>query len=121
MASSKVVILSGRSLFAEGTASLLRQKSPDLEITVIDPSDPDTLSRIRDLQPSVVILDSSDESLREICQVDVMLKAVPDLRIIRLDPKQDRMQIVTGEERPAASAADLIKVIGTENTKPQGV
>lgn len=120
MASCKVVILPGRSLFAEGTASSLRKKSPGLEITVIDPGDPDCLDRIRELQPSVVILDSSNDSLRETCQVDVLLKTVPELRIIQLDPEQDRVHVVTAEERPVACAADLIKVIGSEYTEPQG-
>lgn len=114
MASCNVVILPRRSLFAEGTASSLRQKSPDLEITVIDPSDPDALSRIRELDPSVIILDSSDKTLREFFQVDLLLKALPHTRIIQLDPEEDRVQILTAEERPATCAADLISVIGWE-------
>lgn len=112
MASCNVVILPRRSLFAEGTASSLRQKSPDLEITVVDPSDPDAISRIRELHPFVIILDSSDKTLREFFQVDLLLKTFPDIRIIQLDPEEDRVQIVTAEERPASCADDLISFIG---------
>ena len=113
MAHNAVIILSGHSLFAEGTASSLRQKSQELEITVIDPRDGDVLSRIQELEPAAIILDKSDQSLQENCPVEVLLKAVPDLRIIRLDPENERIQIVTGEERPAANAADLLVVISS--------
>ena len=116
MVPCKVVILSGYSLLAEGTASLLRNESPALEIHVIDPHEPETHSRIRDLQPSAVIWDSSDHSLREVCQVDALLKTTPHLRIIQLDPERDRVQIVTGEERLATCAADLLKAICAEIT-----
>lgn len=111
MASSKVVILSGHSLFAEGTASSLRQKATALTIEVIDPREPDVLFQIQKHQPDTVILDGGDATLRTNCPLDAMLRTVPNLRIILLDLDSEQIQIVTGENHTAESAADLIEAI----------
>lgn len=111
MTANHVIILSGHSLFAEGTASSLRQKSADLSIDVLDPRDPELMAQIERQQPAVIILDSGDATLSQKCPVDGLLRVVPNLRIIRLDPQHEQVQIVTGEHRPAACAADLIEVI----------
>ncbi len=111
MAGDCVVILSGYSLFAEGIASSLRRKAEELEIRVLNPRQPNVLEGITELQPAVVILDTTDEAIRENCPVTGLLEAAPHARIIHLDPQRDRVQIVTGEERTAGNIADLIEVI----------
>ena len=111
MASSRVVILSGHSLFAEGIASSLRQKTTDLTIEVMDAREPDILFQIQKHQPDIVILDGGDATLRTNCPLDAILWAVPNLHIFRLDPDSEQIQIVTGQNRPAESVADLIEVL----------
>jgi hypothetical protein len=111
MEARRVIVLSGRSLFAEGTASSLRRSTESLQVAVIDPREPQVLERIAELAPSIVILDSRDATLVEHCEVTALLDVLPDLRIIRLDPKNEQIQIVTGEHRKAASIDELIELI----------
>lgn len=118
MTSRGVVILSGLSLFAEGTASSLRRSMDSLQISVIDPRDKQALEKIAELAPGTVILDMSDASVEESCPVTVLLDLVPDLRIIRLDPGTEAIQIVSGEHRKATNIAELIEVIRSEESDP---
>ncbi|NIM95931.1 MAG: hypothetical protein GTO18_19705 [Anaerolineales bacterium] len=119
MASNTVVILSGHSLFAEGTASSLRRSTDALQITVINSREPNLLEQITEIAPGTVILDTSDDTLIENCPITALLEAIPDLRIIRLDPESEEIQVVTGEQRKAANINELIELIGTVGTDPQ--
>jgi hypothetical protein len=120
MAYRGVVILSGLSLFAEGTASSLRRSTDSLQISVVDPRDKQVLEKIAELAPGTVILDMSDATVMENCPVTALLDLLPDLRIIRLDPGNEEIQIVSGEHRRATSIAELIEVISSEGTDPPG-
>ena len=120
MEARRVIVLSGHSLFAEGTASSLRRSTESLQITVLDPREPQVLERIAELAPSIVILDTRDATLVETCSVTDLLDVLPDLRIIRLDPENEQIQIVIGEHRKAASIDELIELIGAATDNPQG-
>jgi len=111
LASSKIVVLSGHSLFAEGIASSLRQKTTDLTIEVMDAREPDILFQIQKHQPDTVIFDGGDATLRTNCPLDAILWAVPNLHIFQLDPDSELIQIVTGQYHPVASVADIIEAI----------
>jgi hypothetical protein len=87
-----------------------------LQISVIDPRDEHALEKIAELAPGTVILDMSDPSVEESCPVTVLLDLIPDLRIIRLDPRDETIQIVSGEHRRATNITELIEVISTEET-----
>jgi hypothetical protein len=120
MTSREVVILSGRSLFAEGVASSLRRRTDSLQITVIDPREPQVLEQIADVAPAIVIIDSRDATLMKNCWVTSLLSSIPAPRIIRLDPRSEQIQIVIGEYRKATHIDELIELIGAECDKAQG-
>ena len=105
------MILSGRSLFAEGIARRLRQYLQPVALEILDPRQADILARIRSAQPSVVILDATDSEVTHLCPLSSLLLSVPELKIICLDPQRDQLQIVTGEKRNAMKVRDLADVI----------
>ncbi len=112
MTRTRVVILSGHSLFAEGVASRLRQHLEQLELLTVDSGQSDALDRVLVAQPAAVILDASDAGeATPHCSVDKLLRSLPSLKIIRLDPQYSTVQVVTSEQRPAGEVSDLIKVI----------
>jgi DNA-binding NarL/FixJ family response regulator len=111
MASPRVVILSGQSLFTEGVASRLRELISQLELTVIDPRGTDALDQIKNYQPSAVILDSADPEVAELCPLNEILMAVPAVKVLRLDPRREQFQVVTSEEKVAGLVQDLVDVI----------
>ncbi len=106
-----VVILSGKSLFAEGIASRLSQYPQQVMVEVIDPETPDCLARIATQQPAVIIVDASDGVTMELCPLSRLLVSLPDVKVIHLDSQKDQIQVVTSEQRPVAEVQDLIKMI----------
>ncbi len=112
MARTRVVILSGQSLFAEGVASRLRQHLDKLELVTIDSRKSDALQQVLDARPSTVILDAADVvDLTQDCPLADLLRELPSFKIIRLDSQQQEIRIVTSEQRLAGEVKDLIELI----------
>lgn len=108
---TRVVILSGHSLFAEGVASRLKKHLDRLDLQVVDIADQDVLSKIVSLNPATVILDAIDADSSNAIPLSALLKALPEVTVIRLDPQQSQVQVVTSEERMLGEVKDLIEVI----------
>lgn len=114
MAQTRVVILSGRSIFAEGVAARLRQNLLNDEIQVIDAQQPDAIQRLIAYRPRQVILEATDETVARHCPLESLLSALPDLRVIRLDPQQESIQVVTSQQHSIGHIRDLMDVIQTQ-------
>jgi hypothetical protein len=115
MVNPRVVILSGRSLFTQGVASRLRDHLSQLELVVIDPRGMDAIEQITDFQPSSVIMDASDTDVAELCPLPEILMAVPAVKVLRLDPQREQVQVVTSEQKVAGQVRDLVDMImGTD-------
>jgi DNA-binding NarL/FixJ family response regulator len=108
---TRVVILSGHSLFAEGVASQLRQTLQGLELEVVDARQPDAMAQVATAQPSAVILDATDPEITHLCLLSRLLLALPGLKVIYLDPQQEQIQVVTSEQHPVEQVHDLIEAI----------
>lgn len=106
-----VVILSGRSLFAEGVASRLRQHPQRVKLEVMDARQPDVMARILSDEPSAVILDAADPDIAKLGLLAKLQLALPGLKVICLDSERDRVQVMTSERLPAAQVHDLLDVI----------
>lgn len=106
-----IVILSGRSLFADGVASQLRQADRNLELSLVDPRQPGALDQIVSANPSVVIMDGTDRELAEFCPIGQLVASLPTVRIIWLNPQQEHVQLVTSELHVATQLSDLIDLI----------
>ena len=111
MALTKVVILSGRSIFAEGVASRLQQNMDELEIEVVDVRKPQALEGVVATQPSTVIFDATDAEVTGGDWLSRLLTALPMLQIVSIDPLQDQIQVVTSEQRPMGQVHELVDVI----------
>ncbi len=108
---TRVVILSGHSLFAEGVANRLRQYLQQVELEIVDPRQPDVMLQVAAARPSIVILDMTDTVVTRFCSLSKLLRSLPALKVIRLDPQQEQIQIVTSEQRSAVEVHDLVEVI----------
>ncbi len=106
-----VVILSGRSLFAEGIASRLREHLQLAEFEIVDPRQPDAMAQIAAAQPSIVILDGTDSGVTQFYFLSKLLFSFPKLKVICLDPQQEQIQVVSSEQHPALKVRDLVEVI----------
>jgi hypothetical protein len=108
---TRVVILSGHSLFAEGVASRLITHLDRLDLQVIDIYEEDVLSKVVSLNPTTVILDAMDAETSNLIPLSKLLKSLPEVTVIRLDPQQTQIQVVTSKEHMLGEVKDLIDVI----------
>jgi hypothetical protein len=111
MAKAQVVILSGKSLFAEGIASRLKEFPQRVEISILDPREGDTISRVGRDHPAAVIIDASEPKTDTYCLLCELLINNPGLKVIRLDPEQSVVQIVTSTHLKASDVSDLVELI----------
>ena len=113
---TRVVILSGKTLFTEGVAARLRKHEDWLDLHVVDADRGDALTQIVSAKPSAVILDADDPEVTRHCSLNQLFHALPEVRVVRLDPERDQIQLLTSEQRVAADFADLIDVIQPPST-----
>jgi hypothetical protein len=109
------VVLTGRTLFAEGVAARLRQHEDRLELIVVDTWDDMAQRRVIEARPETLILDATDTDVSRRVSLTTVLQALPGLRVVRLDPERNQVQVVTSEQHPAQDIEALIDVIGLSN------
>ena len=118
VALTKVVILSGRSIFAEGVANRLRQNLDELEIKVIDIRELEALEGVVAIRPSTVIFDATDAEITDGDWLTRLLTALPMLQIVSIDPLKDQIQVVTSEQRPMGQVHQLVDIIRKSQVQP---
>lgn len=111
MTRPSVVVLSSRTLYAEGVMSRLKQHAGELELQMVDARLPDALAQIVSIAPSTIIIDATDAEANQHCPLDQLLKALPELKVICLDPQNQGLQVVTSQQHHAKEIQDLIAII----------
>jgi hypothetical protein len=111
MAGPKVIVLSSRSLYAEGVLSRLREQAEQVDLQVVDSREADALAQIISCVPAAVIVDTSDAEASHHLSLTRLLEELPSLKIIRLDPQRQGFQVVTSEQHQAEEVHDLIDII----------
>lgn len=108
---TRVVILSGHSLFTEGVAARLRQHADSLDLHVVDAEAHDALEQVVHARPDAVILEGGDTRTPGRFSLSRLLQSIPEVRVIRLDPERNQIQLLTSEQMLAADIGDLISVL----------
>lgn len=98
-------------MFTEGIASRLGQHLDRIDLELVDSRDSDCLAKIREAQPSVIVLEVNDENVERFCPLGEILAAAPEVKVIRLDPDFDRIHVVTSELKSVNEPTDLINVL----------
>lgn len=114
---TSVVILSGHSLFTEGVAARLRRHEDWLDLHMVDAERADALQQVVAARPATVILDADDPQVARHCTLSELFEALPQVRVVRLDPEANRIQLLTSEQRQAVDIADLIDVLQPPGAK----
>lgn len=106
-----IVVLSSRSLYAEGVLSRLKHHAQELEIHTVDTSTPDMLDQLIEAAPTAVILDANDIDVNMQCPLGELFRVLPRVKVIRLDVQEQGFQVVTSERIQAQEVDDLVAVI----------
>lgn len=115
MSQKSVVILSGRSLFAEGVSSRLHQHESRLALHTVDSRLEDAFDQVVAARPAVVIVDAMDPDVTLHCSLTQLLMLVPSLKIIRLDPQLPQVQVLTSTEHSAGDVSELVNLIASQD------
>ena len=111
----RVVVLSSHSLYVEGVLARLMAFENTLDLHVVDADHTDALDQIIALQPTAVIVDASDKDTNDNCPLGKLLRDLPYVRIIRLDPINKGFQLVTSEQREADEVQELLAILKPGN------
>jgi len=107
---TRVLVLTAHSLFTEGVANRLGQESERIDLHVVDSSDADAVSKMMEDAPAVVLFEAHDENV-ECASPLVELLGKREVKVIRLDPGRDEVQVVTSERRSLEDPKDLLGLV----------
>ena len=110
MMRTRVVILSGHSLFAEGIASRLQQYAEQVEVVFIDPGQDEYLERVDHLQPSTVFIDALDSKTNQCCMLCELLIEFPNITLVRLTVDQKDVQVISSKKQQFDDVQDLVNI-----------
>ena len=107
----RVVVLATPSLFTEGIARRLGEHADQIELMVVDSREADAMARTMAARPTVILFEARDGNVEHPCPLGQLLETTPMVRLIRLDPSQDQIQVVTSEQRTVREPIDLISTV----------
>lgn len=105
-----VVVLYGASLFVAGVGTCLRDRR-DLDVVRIDSALPDAGQRLKSIHPDVIIFDSGDARLGTLPGITQLLRENPGVLVIGLDLTSNEVTVLSGQQRSATRAEDLVEAI----------
>lgn len=111
MTNSRIAILTGHSLLADGIISRLREYPETLELRVFDNKEPNVMTDIETFHPLAVILEESESQQFESCSLKQILNILPSPVVIYLRLGQPRIQIIQSEQCPANGVRELVDII----------
>ena len=110
MSKTRVLVFTAHSLFSEGVANRLGQESERIDLEVVDSRDTDALNRVLEDAPEVVLFEARDQNV-ECSSPLVELLGTRSVKVIRLDPSRDEVQVVTSVRRHLKEPKDLIGMV----------
>jgi DNA-binding NarL/FixJ family response regulator len=108
MCDSRIVILSDQLLFAEGVRQIV-EPNPNVQVVSVEKYAEDTLAKIRDLKPEIVLLGDNADLPNSL--VVTLLDAIPDVRVVRLTLEGNMIHVYDRHQFTAQSKQDLIRVL----------
>jgi len=116
----RVFILASHPLLSQGVESLLRRET-GLDIVGRETDVDKAVERIRELQPDVVILNSSDPAGDHAPAVMRILREGVGTKVIGLNSQDNKIFIYRGEQRVVKEVKDLVEAIKRSPLSPEQV
>ncbi len=79
----------------------------------MNPRQSEAMAQIITARPAIVILDITDSEVARFCPLSQLLLTLPEAKVIRVNPQQEQIQVVTSEQHSAVEVRDMIAVIET--------
>lgn len=112
----RVIVLSNQNIFSEGVVSRLRQHALVDEVHFFDSEDDNSIQKVFELAPSVIIVDSSAEGDPKCSLVSELLNFFPSITILRLRLQEKDVQVITSSPKTVMNVQDLIDLVWREES-----
>jgi len=110
MTTTKVFIISNHLMFSQGLENLLGQN--ENLITVGQEAQVDrAIEQIKELEPDVVLLDSTETEENSAPEVVRILKTIPSVKVIGLSLRDNEFYIYRASQWTAETVEDLVAAI----------
>lgn len=107
--SRKCMVVYGRSLLAQGLASLLTS-TKGMEVISTDMEQVNLIETIRSVNPNVLVMDMEEFShLTD--SFSSLLKCCPDMRIVLADPRDSTLHIIQPSRRYVTGIQELLSAL----------
>lgn len=114
---TRIVILSNKTLLAEGVITRLQQYENRAELHVVDLKQPNLLAKIMEVHPKAIILADKDPLISQTLPLDKLLRDLPNLKVIRLDAQCLQTQVICSEQYRVEEVCDLLDLIDPSNAE----
>ena len=116
----KIVVLTHSSLLAAGLISRLAAYKRQFDILVVDLRESDTLQRISDFQPEIIIFDEADIKNSFYPSLVDFLDSLPDAILFELRLEDPNVQMIQSIRFTASNADELVQILKTSGN-PAGL
>ncbi len=110
--SRRCMVVYGRSLLAQGLASLLTSAN-GVEVASADMEKVDIVETINSAKPDVLVMDMTEFSRLSEC-FGAILKGNPNMRIVLADPTESALHIIQPSRRYVVGVQELISALWEE-------
>ncbi|MEW5941420.1 MAG: hypothetical protein AB1750_17280 [Chloroflexota bacterium] len=108
---SKVVVITGHSLLAQGIISNLRKSSHALTVESLDAARPDLVDTLVLLQPEIVIKEAAPWQNEQGCSLNRLFEALPNLIVLEVNLNTSSVQLIRSGLYDASGFAGLMNVL----------
>lgn len=110
MASPRILVLYGRSLYAQAIETLLKKRD-ELDVIGLDLEDKDTLRRVASIHPEAVIVDHNDLRLYGDSLILQVLNESSEAKVLCVSPNQSGVDVYRKSRIEVTSADELVESI----------
>ena len=111
---SSVIVFSSRTIYTEGIANRLREHKFKSEIQFINMEDDDFILKVVQANPSIIIIDSTENDNPQCCLLCEILEVLPAINIIRLKIQNKDVQVIRSSPFELGNVQDMIDLIGSK-------
>lgn len=111
----RIAIIARHSLLADALVRRLETEAQLMAIRAFDAAEADTLGRLLDWHPDLILLDTNDRLAAHSLPVLPLLKSLPGAHIVQMHPNSDTVDVLTNNRVPARRLNDLLHLFQALN------
>lgn len=110
MKKTRICIVYGDSLLAEGIVSMLRNAA-GLEVMCMRVSEEDPLARLREMRPDITLVDQGDPLAASLLQSHHIYDQEPEAKLIIVDLNSNKISVHHKEETVVTGKDELVNAL----------